>query len=168
MTPGDNFPNIKEPKEYTFEGYDLGSDFRVLKAVVRIVIYLCLAALIMLFISRPAKADEIAIQTVAYEASSQPFAGQVAVASVIKTRMAETGKDARQVCLKPYQFSCWKNGRPTQKRRLTNKEIKTARAAWNEAQPGSYNHYCRFDCRPRWTAHAKKTARIEDHVFYQL
>jgi len=139
-------------------------------AVARVVIGMGIMALAVLFMAAAAQADETAILTVAYEASCQSFEGQVAVASVIKTRMAESRKSAREVVLKPKQFSCWnpKTGKPTQKRKLTQKEISLARKAWEAARAGSYNHYCRHDCKPAWAKSAKKSVRIGDHVFYKI
>lgn len=137
-------------------------------AVARVVIGIGIMALAVLFMAAAAHADETAILTIAYEASGQPLEGQIAVASVIKTRMATTGKSAREVVLKPYQFSCWKNGKPAQKRKLTQKELLSARKAWEQAKSGLYNHYCRHDCRPSWAKSAKKSVRIGDHVFYKI
>lgn len=136
--------------------------------VAKTFILLLMTGLVCLLLCVESRASEIAILTIAYEASSQPFEGQVAVASVIKTRMAQTGKTAEQVVLKPKQFSCWANGKPTQKRKLSQREIDTARKAWEAARPGTYNHYARHDCRPYWIAKAKRSERINDHVFYAL
>lgn len=139
-------------------------------AVARIVIWMGVLALAVLFLASTAKADETAILTIAYEASSQPIEGQIAVASVIKTRMKKTGKSAREVVLKPYQFSCWdpKTHQPAQRRALKQSEIDRAREAWTAAQPDIYDHYCRHDCRPYWIKSAKQSKRIKDHTFYQL
>lgn len=136
--------------------------------VAKTFIALFTIGLVCLLLCVESRASEIAILTVAYEASSQSFEGQVAVASVIKTRMAETGKTAEQVVLKPKQFSCWSNGKPTQSRKLSQREIDQARKAWESARPGSYNHYARHDCKPYWIKSAKLSERICDHVFYRL
>ena len=137
-------------------------------AVARVVIGMVIMALAVFFMASAASADETAILTVAYEASSQSFEGQVAVASVIKTRMAKSGKSAREVVLKPKQFSCWAKGKPTQKRKLSQREIDMAKKAWAAARPGAFDHYCRYDCRPLWAKSAKKSVRIGDHVFYKI
>jgi len=139
-------------------------------AVARVVIGMGIMALAVFFMASAASADETAILTVAYEASSQSFEGQVAVASVIKARMERSGKSAKETVLKPYQFSCWnpKTHQPAQKRKLSQKEIETARQAWKAARPGLYTHYCRHDCKPSWARSAKQSKRIEDHVFYAL
>ena len=128
-------------------------------------------ALIILLVCSLARADDtIAVQTVAWESSNQSFIGQVAVASVIKTRMVERHQTSKAVCKAPYQFSCWhpKTGKATQQRRITDKERAKAKQAWDIAVPGKYNHYCRYDVKPAWTKAAKSSVRIGDHVFYEL
>ena len=115
-------------------------------------------------------ANDIAIKTIAYEGSSQSMAGQIAIASVIKTRMIQRHQTSTAVCKAPYQFSCWnpKTGAPTQRRKLTPIEMEVARQAWNQARPRKYNHYCRWDVKPYWIKSAKSSERIGDHVFYEL
>ncbi len=108
------------------------------------------------------------IETIIYESSNQSFKGQVAVASVIKTRMKQRRKTAKQIILQPKQISCWKNGKPTQKRSIKERERKTAIKAWNKSKPSKFNHYCRFDCKPYWIKKAKSSVRIGSHIFYEL
>jgi spore germination cell wall hydrolase CwlJ-like protein len=112
--------------------------------------------------------EEKVLQTIAYEASDQSLKGQIAVASTIKRRMVERNKAATEIVLQPYQFSCWKNGKPTQKRKIKQSELNVARKAWALAKPWKYNHYCRFDCKPSWIKKAKSKLRIGEHVFYEL
>jgi spore germination cell wall hydrolase CwlJ-like protein len=54
---------------------------------------------------------DVVAHTVYGEARNQGQAGQAAVAWVIKNRAARglsyMGTTEREVCLKPYQFSCW-------------------------------------------------------------
>ncbi len=168
----DDFEDEDDDGDYALERHNMQEPSYIDQAwaVARVVIGMGIMALAVLFMAAAAQADEMAILTIAYEASSQSFEAQVAVASVIKTRMAESRKSAREVVLKPKQFSCWdaKTGKPTQKRKLTETEINRARKAWEAARPGSYNHYCRHDCKPSWARSAKQSKRIEDHVFYTL
>ena len=112
--------------------------------------------------------DQKVIDTIAYEASNQSFDGQVAVASVIKRRMVERKKTAIQIVMQPHQFSCWKNGKPTQKRTISEKERKMALKAWKASKPWKYNHYCRHDCKPYWIKKTKSSITIGEHVFYEL
>lgn len=112
--------------------------------------------------------DPDVIETIVYEASGESIVGQIAVASVIKTRMKQRRKTAIEVVIEPHQFSCWHDGKPTQSRRIRGSEAKTALEAWNAAKPGKYNHYARYDCKPYWAKDAKSSQRIGNHIFYQL
>lgn len=108
-------------------------------------------------------------RTIAYEASDQPFAGQVAVASVIKTRMKKRRLSAQEVCLQPCQFSCWRrDGEPSQSRRVSIGELKTAWRAWQAGQVWKYDHYCRIDCYPSWRKYVRESIIIGDHLFCNL
>ena len=122
---------------------------------------------VILSITVSAYADKV-IDTIVYEASSQSLEGQIAVASVIKTRMKQRRKTAVEVVLQPKQFSCWSNGKPTQSRTIKEKELAVARKAWSLAKPDKFNHYARYDCNPYWAKKAKSKIRIGDHVFYEL
>ena len=128
------------------------------------------AFLVLFLLASMCWAEPVEVLTIAYEASSQPLEGQIAVANVIKTRMAERRQTAEEVVLAPYQFSCWhpKTHKPTQKRKLSLKAIETAKKAWRLSHVWEYNHYCRYDVKPYWIKAAKKSLRIGDHVFYQL
>lgn len=123
---------------------------------------------ILLLLQASALASETAIKTIAYEASSESYQGQVLTASVIKQRMVERGQTAEEVCLAPSQFSCWTNGKPTQRRTITQGEYDTAQRAWEESVPMGYNHYARYDCKPYWIKHAKESKRVGNHIFYVL
>ena len=63
--------------------------------------------IVMLLLSSPTYANDIAIQTICYEAQTEPYSGQLAVARVIRNRMLKRSKTAFEVCLQPRQFSCW-------------------------------------------------------------
>jgi hypothetical protein len=138
--------------------------------VIPVIIISLLALLFIVMRPAEVKADEIAIQTIAYEARGETFEGQVAVASVIKKRMEEKNKTAEQVVLQPHQFSCWhpKTHKPTQKAKLSAKALETARKAWETATADIYNHYARYDCKPSWIKSSKQSKRINNHIFYQL
>jgi len=105
-------------------------------------------------------AVEPEILTIAYESSGESLAGQIAVASVIKTRMVERRMSASEVVFEPHQFSCW-NG---EQRILSEQEINTASAAWNLSSPGEYNHFMSGGIiSSRW-----KHKVVGRHLFYKL
>ena len=113
-------------------------------------------------------ARDYVIKTIAYEGSGESLPGQVAIASVIKTRAKQRHQSFEEVVLAKHQFSCWKDGKPTQLRKLSHFEILRAKKAWAKAKVGKYNHYCRHDCRPYWIRKAKSKKRIGNHIFYEL
>jgi spore germination cell wall hydrolase CwlJ-like protein len=128
-----------------------------------------LAALLLLIGAALAHAESIEVLTIAYEASGESLEGQIAVASVIKTRMAQKGRSAKAVCLARAQFSAWDAyGRPTQRRTLKPSELTAARMAWEAAKPGIFNHYAALGCKPAWIKAAKASKKIGGHIFYQL
>jgi spore germination cell wall hydrolase CwlJ-like protein len=97
--------------------------------------------------------DPITISTIAYEASGSPFQAQVLVAKCIRQRAQERHLTERHVCLEPSQFSCWRKGRPTQSRKLTEKELLTAKRAYEVAKDChiEVNMYHDTSIRPSWS-----------------
>ena len=59
--------------------------------------------------------DDILARTIVGEARGEGHTGMVAVANVVMNRVAKPswwGRTVKDVCLKPYQFSCWNVGDP--------------------------------------------------------
>lgn len=101
--------------------------------------------------------EALIAMTIAYEASSEPLKAQQWVARVIEVRADERHMTPREVVLAKHQFSCWRNGQPTQKRILTDKELATAMKAW--ATRGTIvdrpNIYHDLSVTPSWTKSPK-------------
>lgn len=126
-----------------------------------------------------AHAYEIPVQTVAWEASGEPFEGQIAVARVIQTRAKERRQTHDQVCMAKHQFSCYDiNGKPTQKRKLKQSELDVAQQAWLEAalhgsRVGNANIYMRTDVMPNWLRYGLSNGKVKhmgtigNHSFYR-
>ena len=111
--------------------------------------------------------DAAVISVIACEAGGETLDGQIAVASVIKTRMLDRGRSAYSIISAPKQFSCWQAGRVI--RRITDREYSTARQAWIQARPGKYNHYYAHRLfRPYWARGAKLIKVIGNHAFVKL
>lgn len=125
---------------------------------------------ILFFTATPIHADtQIVYQTIAYESSGESFEGQVAVASVIKTRAFKRHLSAKEVCLQAHQFSAWDvNGNPTQKRKLTSKEIESAKKAWEQAKVWQFNHYHTTNIKPSWAKYSVEAVIIGSHIFHRL
>lgn len=102
----------------------------------------------------PMDVDHVAIMTVALESSGESLEAQTYVAAVIRTRAKERKLTYEQVCLQPYQFSCWNKG--TKQKPRTAKEYETARRAWelSEAVAERPNLYHDTSVSPAW-AYAK-------------
>ena len=148
-----------------------------MESVFMVVIFIMLVVLLMIawisqVLADEITDDEVAVKTIAYEASNQPLEAQIAVGIVIRNRMIERCKTSRQVCLEPYQFSCWKNGKPTQRRKLKQKEIEEAELAWEySANQKNFpaNLYHDISCEPYWTKSRDVTfiRQIGDLKFYR-
>ena len=138
------------------------------------IVGLLLVVLCVLIGGERAEAD-VVIDTIAYEASGEPIKGQVLVAECIINRARERSLTLEKVCLQKSQFSCWMDGKPTQRRRLTSKELTTAANALRmayESKTGT-NLYMRSDCKPKWLREALRDERVMElmtvgaHTFYR-
>lgn len=125
-------------------------------------------------------------QTVYGEARSQPYAGQLAVAWVIRTRADHPGwwgSSVRDVCMRPFQFSCWNVDDPNRGVIVNaSLEIHAFRSAYRAAL-GAYDrsepdpthgatHYHTISVPkgantwpPKWAASMVPTAVVGDHRF---
>jgi spore germination cell wall hydrolase CwlJ-like protein len=114
----------------------------------------------------------IVAMTIAYEASNQSIDCQKWIAKVIEVRSEERNKTPKEIVMQKSQFSCWdKNGQPTQKRKLTDKELGTAILAWNgrddiKERP---THYHDVSVTPYWSKSPKVKflKQIGDIKFYR-
>lgn len=128
-----------------------------------------LLTILLLLWTTPCLANDAGILTTAYESSSESLEGQIAVASVIKTRSAERRQTIEQVVYAKKQFSCWLNGKPTQHRKLSQAELDKATRAWNLSRIGLYNHYYAHDeLTPYWVKSAVMCEVIGNHTFCKL
>lgn len=75
-----------------------------------------------------AEVDSVVIETIAREAIGENLVAQIYVAKVIRQRAIERQQTYKQVCLAPYQFSCWLPNCKQKPR--TAAELRTARRAW--------------------------------------
>ncbi len=129
--------------------------------------------------------------TIYGEARGEPDKGKIAVGSVILERVEHRdwdGKTIHEVCLKPWQFSCFNENDPNRGKLLHIAE------AWDEAmalnptlndcyciaaglidglilrtKEISENHatqYVRTDCEASWLKYMRKFATIGHHDFY--
>ncbi len=124
---------------------------------------------------------DILAKTVWGEARGEPPEGREAVASVIVNRAARRpaawwGSTIKEVCLKPWQFSCWNENDPN--RALLDSAHETEEFGEIEriaqlAVEGNLTdltdgatHYHTRNINPHWSANKQPCAEIGDHKFY--
>jgi len=116
--------------------------------------------------------------TIWLEARDEPFEGKLAVAQVVMERVADSRwpDTVREVILQPKQFTCW-NGRtpstaqvPAQPDEAWTACCAAARAVLMDSVfPDGFNHYYNPKrCSPLWAKRAKRTIKINNHLFLEL
>ncbi|MBX3454830.1 cell wall hydrolase [Ferrovibrio sp.] len=123
---------------------------------------------------------DVLARTLWGEARGEGEAGMAAVAAVIVNRARRPGwwgRDIVEVCLRPWQFSCWNAGDPNRDKLLRVGAIdnsfaaalRIARLALAGALPDPTHgatHYHAADILPGWARGHEPCARIGRHVFY--
>ena len=129
--------------------------------------------------------EEIFSKTIYGEARGESLAGQEAVANVILNRVKMNliqpmwwGKNIREVCLKPKQFSCWNHNDVNYKilksdlsqnpvYQICQRIVKRALAGLLTDNTNSATHYHTIECHPLWARHLIPCAQIGNHLFYK-
>lgn len=129
--------------------------------------------------------EEIFSKTIYGEARGESLAGQEAVANVILNRVKMNliqpmwwGKNIREVCLKPKQFSCWNHNDVNYKiltgdlsqnpvYQICQRIVKRALAGVLKDNTNGATHYHTFECHPLWARHLIPCAQIGNHLFYK-
>lgn len=113
------------------------------------------------------------------------LASLIAVANVILNRLAHTkkrfGQSIHEICLKPYQFSCWNLKDPN--RRLILNMMKgsvplfdlcyevaerVACREWPDLTKGSNHYHAPMTPKPAWAKGHHPQIQIGQHAFYML
>jgi len=114
--------------------------------------------------------------TLLAEARGEGRDGLGAVAAVISQRAINRGLTAREVCLQPYQFSCW-NGKTEQDLQHLYRSPMAAFALYLEenidridrSRINYADHYYATRIKaPYWAKGRKPVAQIGRHIFYTL
>ena len=140
---------------------------------IEIVIYCLILLLASVLISPAQTSSEIVIATIILEAGGESSAGAMeAVHEIIVNRSAKRKISKRDVCLQPYQFSCWNDMQ-------IDSQIAKAKShpRWGEAFlitidtatnfTNGADHYHADYCNPYWNKHMEITAIIGRHIFYK-
>ena len=115
------------------------------------------------------------------EARSEGTIGMAAVAAVIINRVQVGGwwgNDIKQVCLQPYQFSCWNKSDPNlpKMRRLTSKDpdfikaltiARLAEAGLLKDPTNGATHYHTIWVSPNWAKGKGVCFSRGSHLFYK-
>ena len=122
---------------------------------------------------------DILARTIYGEARGEGTKGMQAVANVVMNRVKAGswyGASIKDVCLKPYQFSCW-NANDVNRTIIVNAtdaQLKQARAIAEQAVAGTLpditggatHYYADTIAAPYWTASMKQTTKIGHHIFF--
>ena len=130
---------------------------------------------------------EIYAKTLFGEARGEKLAGIEAVANVILNRVKHAqkvgsywwGKTIEEVCLKPFQFSCWNKDDVNRKLLETdlseNKIYQICKRVAQRAVAGCLQdntngatHYHALSVNPYWARCAVPCAEIGNHLFYAI
>ena len=121
-------------------------------------------------------------RTIWGECRGEPFEGQVAVGWVIQHRANKGGwwgSTIGEVCLKPYQFSCWNSNDPNRARLMTvdytDPKFVTALGIAALVNTGNLPDFSREATHyvadyiepPGWTKSLVQTVKIGRHQFYK-
>ena len=140
------------------------------------IIFAVLFAVISAKAEEFSKEEVIAI-TILAEARGEGKRGMYAVACVISKRIKERKKTGAQICLQPWQFSCWNENDPQRLhlRKLLLHEL--APYAITLAKnikhldltfTAQANHYHTKTVNPYWSKGKRPVATIGNHVFFKL
>ena|SRR3990167_4795943 len=137
---------------------------------------LLILALALLFACETAGASpsEVAIKTVAMEASNQSAYGQFLVASVIVNRAMERHETLEAICLAPRQFSAWNDSRwaaawlPRHYKKAVRERAMLALLSALKNPYPKIDHYCTVKTNPYWTKNIKPVVTHEGHKFFDL
>lgn len=125
---------------------------------------------------------DILARTMCGEARGEGDQGMIAVANVVMNRVAKPcwwGKTIRQVCLKPYQFSCWLHDDPNypiienlnEQFSIYNDAVCLAKQVMAGDIPdntnGATSYYAKSMAEPpSWAADKTPCAVIGNHLFF--
>ncbi|HSV28515.1 MAG TPA: cell wall hydrolase [Candidatus Omnitrophota bacterium] len=134
----------------------------------------------------PGSAIDILARTLWGEARGETVKGKEAIAAVVMNRVRRArerngaywwGASVEQVCLKPWQFSCWNATDPnrakleavTMDNRVFRTCVRIARRAVGGVLADPTNgatHYHVRDMSPPWSRGREPSAEIGAHLFY--
>lgn len=119
-----------------------------------------------------------------YNHPSGGLSSFISVANVIINRLknpSRFGKSIQEICLKPYQFSCWNTNDPNKpliasKHKGSDKVFdlcyeaaeKVARHAWPDITKESNHYHASLPTLPKWAEGRIPQLVLGNHIFYKL
>lgn len=119
-----------------------------------------------------------------YENFEGGISALIAVGNVIMNRLKAQswyGGTIQEICLKPWQFSCWNKGDPNRALLIESQirdpvftvcyrvATKVALEEWPDLTKGSdHYHAVTLPVFPAWARERKPKVRVARHIFYQL
>ena len=153
------------------------TDYTLLRAIATFILVLLMLGGVMKAKGETFTQQEIVAITILAEARGEGKRGMYAVACVISKRMKERKKTGAQVCLQPWQFSCWNKNDPQRPhlRKLLRHELapyamKLAKNIDNlQLKFVEFaNHYHTKRVSPYWSKGKRPVATIGNHLFFKL
>ena len=153
------------------------TDYTLLRAIATFILALLVLGSVMKAKGETFTQQEIVAITILAEARGEGKRGMYAVACVISKRMKERKKTGAQVCLQPWQFSCWNKNDPQRPhlRKLLRHELapyamKLAKNIDNlQLKFVEFaNHYHTKRVKPYWSKGKRPVATIGNHLFFKL
>lgn len=144
-------------------------DYRAMEVATYIVIML----VAFVYVTDAQTPTDIVAATLILESGGEYSTGAMqAVNEVIVNRSIKRRITGAEVCLQPYQFSCWNTGTLASKLAIAMRHSR-----WTEAcviatsRPTNYtkgaDHYHADYCNPYWAKHMTVTVVIGRHIFYK-
>jgi spore germination cell wall hydrolase CwlJ-like protein len=129
---------------------------------------------------------DVLARTIYGEARGENIAGKEAIACVIINRVKKAkennnnfwwGNSVDEVCLKPWQFSCWNKNDPNRDKILKiSKKDPVFKSCYRIARrgvcgllkdkTGGATHYHTKNINPKWSLYKVPSAQIGNHFFY--
>lgn len=119
-----------------------------------------------------------------YKRPDGGMAALIAVGNVVMNRLSQQtwyGLTVREVCQKPYQFSCWNHNDPNRKLLLADVLMDpiygvcyevakmVAEGVWPDLTQGSDHYHAQIMAAyPKWSYGMYPKFKIGGHVFYRL
>ena len=119
-----------------------------------------------------------------YAKSDGGLSALISIANVVMNRVAGKtwfGSTVTEVCLKPYQFSCWNKNDPNRPviEKITESSAlfttcltiadKAIKKDWPDLTKGSDHYYaCWLKPAPIWAAGQSMRIKISEHLFFRL